>query len=73
MTAEEAEEFRQEMKIEAYQEAEEAKRYANICQDLDNFIDYYQDELSEFEDKWREIKDLLDMHGYTDIKPEEII
>ena len=72
MTAEEANDLRNDMLAQQAQEMEDARRYANICQDLDNFIDYYQDELSEFEDKWREIKDLLELHGYTE-NPEELI
>ncbi len=72
MTAEEAEEFRQDMLAEQAQEMQDARKYTAICEDIDNFMDYYQDQIAEFEDKWREIKDLLQQHGYTE-NPEEII
>ncbi len=73
MTAEEANDLRNDLLAQQAQEAEDARKYTAICEDLDNFTDYYEDILGEFADKWREVKDLLDQHGYYDIKPEEII
>ena len=65
-------EMYEDMKAEQAQEMQDARKYTAICEDIDNFMDYYQDQIAEFEDKWREIKDLLQQHGYTE-NPEDII
>jgi len=67
------EEFRQDMLQTAYEDKQLAKQYEAICEDIDNFTSYYEDTLNDFAEKWREIKDLLDQHGFKDINPEELV